>query len=159
MAAKTNPVPEGLHTVTPYLCVRGAAEAIRFYEKAFGAKEKVRFQAPDGRIRHAEIEIGDSRVLLSDEFPEMPGALITSPSALHGSAVCLQVYVPDVDALFARAKAAGAKERRPLQDMFFGDRSGAIEDPFGHIWSLSTHVEEVTPEEASRRMAGKAKAV
>ncbi len=159
MAAKVNPVPEGLRTVTPYLCVRGAVEAMRFYEKAFGAKEKARFQTPDGKIRHAEIAIGDSRVLLSDEFPEMPNALIASPAALHGSAVCLQIYVPDVDALFERAVAAGAKVRRPLQDMFFGDRSGAVEDPFGHIWSLSTHIEEVSPEEAVRRMAGKAKAV
>jgi len=159
MAAKVNPVPEGLHTVTPYLCVRGAVEAIRFYEKAFGAKEKVRFQTPDGKIRHAEIEIGDARVLLSDEFPEMPGALIASPSSLNGSSVCLQIYVPNVDALFARAVAAGAEVRRPLQDMFFGDRSGAVEDPFGHIWSLSTHIEEVSPEEAVRRMADKAKAV
>jgi PhnB protein len=159
MAAKVNPVPEGLHTVTPYLCVHGAVEAIRFYEKAFGAKEKVRFQTPDGKIRHAEIEIGDSRVLLSDEFPEMPNALIASPSVLNGSSVCLQIYVPDADSLFARAVAAGAEVRRGLQDMFFGDRSGAVEDPFGHIWTLSTHIEEVTPEEAVRRMAGKAKAV
>jgi PhnB protein len=159
MAAKVNPVPEGLRTVTPYLCVRGGAEAIRFYEKAFGAREIARIQSPDGRIRHAEIEIGDSRILLSDEFPEMPEALIASPAALRGSTVCLQVYVADVDALFARAVKAGAKVRRELRDMFFGDRSGAVEDPYGHVWSLSTRIEEVTPEEAARRMAGKAKAV
>jgi PhnB protein len=159
MAAKVKPVPEGMRTVTPYLCVRSGEDAIRIYEKAFGAKEKVRFQTPDGRIRHAEIEIGDSRVLHSDEFPEMPEALIASPATLQGSSVCLHVYVPDVDALFARAVKAGAKSRREVRDMFFGDRSGAVEDPFGHLWMLSTHIEDVAPEEAIRRMAGKAKAV
>lgn len=159
MAKQANPVPEGYRTVTPYLCVRGAAEAIRFYAEAFGAKELAKFPAPDGRIRHAEIAIGDSRMLVSDEFPEMPDALIASPTALRGTSVCLQLYVPDAGALFARAVSAGAKARRPVQDMFYGDRSGVVEDPFGHVWTLSTRIEEVTPEETARRMAGKPKAV
>jgi PhnB protein len=146
MSAK--PVPEGYHAVTPYLIVDGAAKAIEFYCQALGAAERMRLAAPDGKVGHAELQLGDSVVMLADEFPEM-GAV--SPKRLGGSPVGLALYVEDVDARFERAVAAGAKVVRPVQDQFYGDRSGTIEDPFGHKWTLSTHIEDVPPEEVTRR--------
>jgi PhnB protein len=145
-----NPVPEGYRTVTPYLIVSGAAKAIDFYKRAFGAEERVRMPMPDGKIGHAEIQIGDSIVMLADEFPQM-GA--QSPQTIGGTPVGLCLYVADVDVLFKRAIAAGAKEERPVQDQFYGDRSGTLIDPFGHKWTIATHIEDVTPEEMERRMA------
>ena len=150
MAAK--PIPEGYHTLTPYLIVKGAARALDFYAKALGAKELFRMAEPSGRVGHAEMSIGDSRFMLADEFPER-GAV--APPAPGGRYVTFLVYVPDVDAAFARAIAAGAKAVRPVQDQFYGDRSGMLEDPFGHQWTLATHVEDVSPEEVERRSSGR----
>ena len=146
MAVK--PTPEGYHTLTPYLVVKGAAPALDFYAKAFGATELYRLAAPAGKVGHAEMKIGDSHFMLADEFPEM-GAV--GPQAGSGHSVSFLVYVPDVDVAFARAIAAGAKEVRPVQDQFYGDRSGTLEDPFGHQWTLATHVEDVSPNEMQRR--------
>lgn len=148
MAVK--PIPEGYHSVTPYLIVSNAGRALEFYKNAFGAKELMRMEQPGGRIGHAEIEIGDSRVMLADEFPEM-GA--KSPDSLGGSPVGLMLYVQDVDSQFKQAITAGAKEVRPVQDQFYGDRSGTLVDPFGHQWTLGTHKEDVSDEEMKRRMA------
>jgi uncharacterized glyoxalase superfamily protein PhnB len=144
------PVPDGHHTVTPYLVVDDAAAAIAFYGRAFGAQEVYRMPGPDGRIMHAEIRIGDSPIMLCDPAPEM-GA--QSPRALKGTPVSVFLYVPDVDSLFARATSAGATVKAPLMDMFWGDRFGQVEDPFGHSWQMATHVEDVAPEEMGRRMA------
>jgi PhnB protein len=144
------PVPEGYRTVTPYLIVRGAAQAIEFYQRAFGATEVMRLADPSGKIGHAEIKIGDSPVMLADEFPEMQ---IIGPQTLDGSPVILLIYVEDVDARFARAVAAGATVLRPVKDQFYGDRSGTLKDPFGHVWTLATHKEDVSPEEITRRFA------
>jgi PhnB protein len=146
MAAK--PIPEGYHTATPYLIVRGAARAIDFYQQAFGATELMRFAEPGGRVGHAEIKIGDSRIMLADEFPEMG---IRSPQSFGGSGVILALYVEDVDASFARAVAAGATVLRPVKDQFYGDRAGTLTDPFGHVWTLATHTEDVPPDELRRR--------
>jgi PhnB protein len=142
------PIPEGYHTLTPYLIVKGAAAALEFYAKALGAQELFRMADPSGKVGHAEMKIGDSPFMLADEFPEM-GAV--APPAGGGHSVSFLVYVPDVDAAFARALAAGAKAVRPVQDQFYGDRSGTLEDPFGHQWTLATHVEDVSPEEMERR--------
>ncbi len=142
------PIPAGYHTVTPYLIVRSAAEALEFYRRALGATEVLRMTMPDGRIGHAEIRLGDSVVMLGEECPESDGK---SPQTLGGSPVGLYVYVEDVDALFERAIAAGATERRPVMDQFYGDRSGQLEDPFGHQWWVATHKEDVAPEELRRR--------
>lgn len=150
MAVK--PIPEGYHTLTPYLIVKGAAAALEFYARALGAQELVRMADPSGKVGHAEMKIGDSPFMLADEFPEM-GAL--APPAGGGHSVSFLVYVPDVDAAFARALAAGAKAVRPVQDQFYGDRSGTLEDPFGHQWTLATHVEDVSPEEMERRASGR----
>ena len=144
------PIPEGYHSVTPYLIVTGAASAIEFYKHAFGAKEVMRIPHPDGRVGHAELQIGDSRIMLADEFPEI-GA--RSPMSLGGTPVGIQLYVDDVDAVTARALAAGAKMLRPLKDQFYGDRSGTLNDPFGHQWTISTHKEDISPEEMQRRAA------
>jgi PhnB protein len=144
------PIPDGYHTVTPYLIVNNAARAIDFYKRAFGATELVRMEQPGGKVGHAEIEIGDSRIMLADEFPEM-GA--RSPESLGGSPVSMLIYVEDVDARFRQAISAGAKELRPVKDQFYGDRSGTLADPFGHTWTIGTHTEDVTPEEMDRRMA------
>jgi len=141
-------IPEGYHAVTPYLAVKGGAAAIAFYEKAFGAKELFRMPAPGGTIAHAELQIGDSRVMLSDEAPDM-GA--KSPQTLGGSPVSLMLYVEDVDATVKRAIDAGAKPTRPVENQFYGDRSGGIIDPFGHSWWVATHVEDVPPAELERR--------
>jgi PhnB protein len=146
MAVK--PIPDGYHSVTPYLIVSGAAQALEFYKEAFGAVELFRRPRPDGRVGHAEIRIGDSIVMLADEYPEM-GA--RSPKTLGGAGFGLMIYVPDVDTAFPRAVTAGAKVLRPLKNQFYGDRSGTVEDPFGHSWTIATHVEDVTPEEMDRR--------
>lgn len=146
--ANVKPIPAGYHSVTPYLCVKGGAEAIEFYKKAFGATEVMRMGAPDGKVGHAEIQIGDSRVMLADEFPEM-GFL--SPKTIGGSPVMMHVYVEDVDTTISRATGAGAKLTRPVADQFYGDRAGQVEDPFGHRWYVSTHKEDLTPEEIDKR--------
>lgn len=153
MPGKVKPVPDGYHSVTPYLSVRGGSDAIAFYKKAFGAEEIYRMDMPGGKLGHAEIRIGDSRVMLADEFPEMPEAVCLSPETLKGSTVGLMIYLPDVDAAFRRAVDAGATVKRPVQDQFYGDRSGTVQDPFGHVWTLATHVEDVAPEEMVKRMA------
>ena len=142
--------PDGYHTATPYLIINGAAAAIEFYKKTFGATELLRMDAPGGKIGHAEIKIGDSPVMLADESPEM-GA--KSARTLGGSPISLMIYVEDVDARVAQAVAAGAKITRPVADQFYGDRTGGIEDPFGYHWYLATHVEDVPPDELERRAA------
>ena len=146
MASKS--IPDGYHSVTPYLIVKGAAEAIKFYEHAFGAVEQMRMAAPGGRVGHAEIKIGDSVVMLADEHPEMGHR---SPHSLGGAGVSLLVYVDRVDDVFKRALGSGAKELQPLKNQFYGDRSGTLEDPFGHHWTVATHLEDVAPEELRRR--------
>ncbi len=148
MATQVKPIPEGYHSVTPYLIINGAAEAIEFYKKAFGATELFRFPASGGKIGHAEIKIGDSPIMLSDEWPEMK---YLGPKSLNGSPVSLLVYVEDVDTVFNSAIKAGAKEERAVEDKFYGDRAGTLIDPFGHIWHISTHKEDVTPEEMEKR--------
>ena len=146
MAAK--PIPEGYHSVSPALTIDGAAEAIDFYERAFGAKERLRMPGPDGQIAHAELEIGDSVVMLSDPFPQ---SSVKPPSQLGGTTVGIFVYVEDVDAVFQQAVEAGATVTMPVDDMFWGDRFGSVTDPYGHHWSLATHVEDVPPEEMEER--------
>lgn len=141
--------PPGFHTVTPYLYIRGAAEAIEFYKQAFGAEELFRMPMPDGKLGHAEIQIGDSRIMLADETPEVG---VTSPQTLNGTTASYLIYVENVDERFAQALAAGGEVVRPLADQFYGDRTGCLKDPFGHIWTLSTHIEDVSPEEMQRRM-------
>ena len=148
------PIPEGFHTVTPYLAVKEAAKAIDFYTRAIGATERLRFEH-GGKIGHAEIQIGDSIVMLSDEWPD-GGHL--SPQSLGGTSTSLHVYVDDVDGAFKRAIDAGGKAERAVQDQFYGDRSGTFLDPFGHRWNLATHVEDVSEEELQRRMAEFSKA-
>lgn len=148
MAVK--PIPEGYHSVTPYLVVKGGARALEFYARAFGARELFRMDQPDGRVGHAEIQIGDSRIMLADEFPDM-GA--RSPETVGGTPVGIMLYVEDVDETVARAVAAGAKVTRPVENKFYGDRMGELTDPFGHRWYLGTHVEDVSPEEIGRRAA------
>ncbi len=143
------PIPEGYHSVTPYLIIKGATEAIDFYKKAFGATELFRMPAPGGKIGHAEIKIGDSPIMLADESPEMG---YKSPQSLGGSPISIMIYVTDVDTVFKQAIAAGGKEQRPVKDQFYGDRSGTLEDPFGHVWHVATHKEDVSPEEMERRM-------
>jgi PhnB protein len=143
------PIPAGYHSVTPYLMVRDAAKAIAFYRTAFGADEVMRFDGPGGTIAHAEVKIGDSHVMLADETP---GQGFVGPQTLGGAGVSLMLYVDDVDATFARAVAAGASVRRPVADQFYGDRVGTLTDPFGHVWSIGTHREDVSIEEAQRRM-------
>ena len=144
------PVPDGYRTVTPYLIVDGAAKALSFYAHAFEATERERVQDPAGKVRHAEITIGDGCVMLADEHPEV-GAL--SPATVGGTPVTLHLYVEDVDAVVARAVAAGAKLTRPVADQFYGDRVGGITDPFGHRWSIATHKEDLSSEEIQRRAA------
>jgi PhnB protein len=142
------PIPEGYHSVTAYLSITGAAGAIEFYKRAFGAIETFRLVAPNGDIGHAEIRIGDSTVMLADPCD---GGPFRTPQALGGSSVGLHLYCEDVDTLFARALDAGAKVVRPVQDQFYGDRTGTLEDPFGHVWFLATHKEDLAPEEIDRR--------
>lgn len=141
-------VPAGYHSVTPYLIAKDATKAIEFYQKAFGAKEVMRLTMPGGKIGHAEMEIGDSRIMLADEFPDM-GAI--SPLSCGGTPVSFLLYVPDADAAVAKAVAAGATIKRPIQDQFYGDRSGVIVDPSGHNWSIATRKENMSNEEMQRR--------
>jgi len=144
----TKPIPEGYHTVTPYLAIDGAADAIEYYKKAFGAQETVRMDGPDGSIAHAEIRIGDSLVMLSDPFPQ---SQVKSPKSIGGTSASVFLYVEDVDAVVKHAADAGAKIEMEPQDQFWGDRFGTITDPFGHVWSVATHVEDVPPEEIAER--------
>ena len=144
----TKAIPEGYRTATAYLIVNGAANAIEFYQRAFGATEMLRMADPQGRIGHAEIRIGDSVIMLADEHPAMG---YRSPRALGGSSVSILLYLEGVDAVFERAVKAGAKALRPITNQFYGDRSGTLEDPFGHVWTIATHVEDVPPEELKRR--------
>jgi PhnB protein len=148
-----SPVPPGYHSVTPYLIVDGAARALDWYKEAFGATELMRLPGPNGRIGHAEIQIGDSHVMLADEHPEI-GA--KAPAAFGGSPVSLHLYLPDVDAVIKKAATAGATIKSPPEDKFYGDRLGSLIDPFGHIWHVSTHIEDVTPQEIERRLAAMA---
>jgi PhnB protein len=150
IAMSAKPIPDGYHSITPYLIVGDAKAAIEFYKQAFEAAELFRLPMPDGRVGHAELKIGDSVIMLADEFPEMDAK---SPQAFGGTPVSLLIYVEDVNTAFSRAIAAGGKELRPLTDQFYGDRSGTLVDPFGHKWTLATHVEDVSPEEMQRRMA------
>jgi uncharacterized glyoxalase superfamily protein PhnB len=143
-----DPVPEGYSTITPHLVIDGAAEAIEFYVKAFGAEEISRMAGPNGRLMHAEIRIGDSRVMLVDTFPQWGSK---SPDALGGSPVTIHIYVDDADALFTRAVAAGARVTLPIADMFWGDRYGKLEDPFGHKWSIASRIENLSAEEIVAR--------
>ena len=145
-----NPIPDSYPQVIPYLTVDGAAEAIDFYVSVLGAKERMRMPGPDGKIGHAELEIGRGMVMLSDEFPEMGGR---SPKTVGGNPVTVMTYVDDVDAVFERALSAGATERRPVENQFYGDRSGQFEDPFGHLWYVASHVEDVSEEEMAKRAA------
>jgi PhnB protein len=148
MAKKVKPIPDGYHAVTPYLSVAGAAEALAFYKRAFGASEVMRMPAPGGRIGHAEIRIGDSRVMVADEFPDMD---FLGPRSRGGAAVHIHLYVEDVDAVVGRAVAAGGTLKRPVQDQFYGDRLGTVEDPFGHVWHIATHKEDLSNDELARR--------
>lgn len=150
MANEVKPIPEGYHTVTPYLIIRNAASAIDFYKKAFGAIELFRMPQPDGKIAHAEIKIGDSPIMLSDEHPDLG---FKSPQTLGGSPVSILLYVDDVDSVFNQAVAAGGKIDKPVEDKFYGDRSGSLTDPFGHLWHIATHTEDVSPEEMEKRAA------
>ena len=149
MAKSSQPIPQGLHTVTPSLIVRGAKDAIDFYKKALGAEELMRMTTPDGKIGHAELKIGDSVIFISDEFPNM--GVTRSPQSLGGCTTTLNLYVPDVDASFQRAISAGGKTTMPVDDMFWGDRFGTFSDPFGHHWGLATHKEDLKPEEIEKR--------
>jgi PhnB protein len=141
-------IPAGHHTASPYLAIKNAAEALEFYKKAFGANEIYKLMMPDGRLGHAEMRVGDSIIMMADEFPEYGGK---APQTLGGSPVSIYLYVEDVDAFFKKALAAGAKERKPVMDQFYGDRSGQLEDPFGHLWWVATHKEDVAPEEIQKR--------
>ena len=152
--SKVNPIPHDMHAVTPHLVCAGAADAIEFYKKAFGATEEARLPGPDGKLMHAMIRIGGSAVMLADEMPEW-GNL--GPKALKGSPVTIHLYVEDADAFVARAVKAGAKVTMPVADMFWGDRYGKLEDPFGHHWSVGTHVRDVSMEEAQQAMQAMAK--
>ena len=142
-------IPEGYHSVTPYLVMDGAAEALEFYKKAFGATELMRMPAPGGRIGHAEILIGDSHIMLADEHPEQGHR---GPKSIGGTPVGILLYVEDADSMFQTALSLGATQTRPVELQFYGDRMGALTDPWGHNWMLATHVEDVTPEEMERRM-------
>jgi PhnB protein len=148
--ANVKPIPDEYPRVTPYLIVDGASAAIEFYERVFGAIERTRMPGPDGKIGHAELQLGDSMIMLADEYPEMDQR---SPKTIGGTPVTLSVYVEDVDDTFDRAVQAGAKALRPVELQFYGDRAGQFEDPFGHRWSIATHVEDVPPEEMAKRAA------
>jgi PhnB protein len=147
--ANVKPIPDGYHSVTPYLIIKGAADAIEFYKKAFGATELFRMDH-EGKVGHAEIKIGDSPIMLSDEHPELG---YTSPTTLGGTPVSIMIYVDDVDTVFKQAIAAGGEQQKPVKDQFYGDRSGSLKDPFGHVWHVASHKEDVSPEEMDKRMA------
>jgi PhnB protein len=149
--SKVPHIPEGYHSVTPYLVIRGAAKAIEYYKSVFGATEVVRMNGPDGKVAHAELQVGDSRFMLADENPGM-GQGYASAATIGASPVSLYLYVPEVDKIVQRAAAEGAKILKPVQDQFYGDRSGFIQDPFGHLWGIATHVEDVSPQEMEQRM-------
>ena len=149
MPSKVKPVPDGHRTVAPYLAIKNAVSALEFYQKAFGAKETYRLVLPDGRLGHAEIRLGDSLIMLADEFPEFGGK---APESLGGSPVSIHLYVEDVDAFVKRAVAEGARLLKPVADQFYGDRSGQLEDPYGHLWWVATHKEDVAPEEMQKRV-------
>src|SRR5438477_6691031 len=150
MNTNVKPIPEGFHTLTPYLAVKGASQAIDFYKKAFGAKERFRLPGPDGKtVGHAEMIIGDSIIMLADEMPQYGNS---SPQTLKGTPVNLALYVEDADTAYKRALDAGATVLRPIADQFYGDRAGCVQDPFGHKWTLMTHKEDVPPEEMKRRL-------
>jgi len=149
MPSKAKPVPDGHRTVAPYLAIKNAVSALEFYQKAFGAKETYRLVLPDGRLGHAEIRLGDSLIMLADEFPELGGK---APESLGGSPVSIHLYVEDVDAFVKRAVAEGARLLKPVADQFYGDRSGQLEDPYGHLWWVATHKEDVVPEEMQKRV-------
>jgi PhnB protein len=142
-------IPSGHRTVTPYLAIKNAAKAVEFYKNAFGATESYKLMLPDGRLGHAEIRLGDSMIMLADEFPEYGGK---APETLGGSPVSIHLYVDDVDAFFTKALDAGAKELKPVMDQFYGDRSGQLEDPFGHLWWVATHKEDISSEEMQKRV-------
>ena len=148
--ANVKPIPDGYPQVSPYLCVDDAAEAIKFYTEVLGATERMRLPGPDGKIGHAELQLGDSVIMLADAYPDMG---IVSPKTIGGSPVTIGVYVEDIDTVFEKATSAGATPLRKPEDQFYGDRSGQFEDPFGHRWSLSTHIEDVSPEEMAARAA------
>jgi PhnB protein len=150
--ADVKPIPEGYHSITPYLIIDGAAQAMEYYKKAFGAIELFRMEH-EGKIGHAEMKIGDSPFMVSDEHPEMG---FRGPKSLGGSAVGIMIYVDDVDTIFKQALDAGGTESRALQDQFYGDRSGTLTDPFGHVWTVATHKEDVSPEEIEKRLASMA---
>lgn len=150
MIGTARPVPKGYHSVMPYLAVDGAADAIAFYKKAFGATEVMRMPAPGEKVGHAEIEIGGSRIMLADAHPDMN---FRSPKTYGGTPVTLHLYVADVDAVARQAVASGAKELRPVEDQFYGDRTGTFEDPFGHVWHIATRKEDLSPDELKRRAA------
>jgi PhnB protein len=150
LKSKVKPVPAGYHTATPYLTIKGAAAAIDFYKRAFGAQELFRMPGPDGKIMHAEITIGDSHIMLADESAATE---TKAPQSLNGTTTGIFLYVEDVDARFKQAVKAGAKETMPLQDMYWGDRFGKLTDPFGHKWMLASHIEDVSPAEIEKRSA------
>ena len=150
MAREVKPIPDGCEGVTPYLCVNGASAAIEFYKKAFGATEVYRLMEPSGKIGHAEIRVGRAVIMLADEYPEFGHR---GPKSLGGTTVTIHLYVEDADAVFRRAYYAGAKILKPVQDEFYGDRNGKLEDPFGHIWFIATRKEDVSPEEVLERFA------
>src|SRR5215831_206255 len=156
MKSKVQPILAGYEAPTPYIIVRGGAKAIDFYKKAFGAKEVMRMPGPDGKIGHADLAIGGGHIMLADESPEMGHK---SPQTIGGSPVSIALYVENVDEIVRSATSAGAKLDRPVEDQFYGDRAGTITDPFGHIWHVMTHIEDVSEEEMGRRAADKAKAV
>jgi PhnB protein len=147
------PIPDGYPRVTPYLVVAGAADAIDFYSRVLAAKERMRMDGPDGKVGHAELQIGDSVIMLADEFPDMQAV---GPKTVGGTPVSIHVYVEDVDKTFDQAVKAGAKELQPLENKFYGDRSATFEDPFGHQWTVSTHVEDIPPDEMAKRAAAMA---
>ena len=146
---KVKPIPDGYHSVTPYLIIKGGADAIEFYKRAFGATELFRMEH-EGKVGHAEIKIGDSPIMLADESTEMG---YKSPTTLGGTPVSIMIYVDDVDTIFKQAIAAGGEQQKPVQDQFYGDRSGTLRDPFGHVWHVATHTEDVSPQEMEKRMA------
>lgn len=146
----TTPIPEGYHSITPYLLVSGAAEALEWYKQALDATEVMRMPGSDGKLMHAEFKVGDSPVMMADQHPDLG---FVGPETLGGAAVSLYLYVDDVDAVFKRAVGAGATEVRPVSDQSYGDRCGTLQDPYGHTWSIATHVEDLTPDELQQRMA------
>jgi PhnB protein len=151
LMSKISHIPKGYNSITPYLIINGAAQAIDYYKNVFGAEEVFRMDGPEGKVGHAELKIGDSRIMLADENPSMgPGH--SSAASIGASPVSLYLYIPDVDSVFERAVAAGAKVLKPVQDQFYGDRSGFIQDPFGHLWGIATHVEDVAPQELEERV-------